>query len=186
MMARPPTSAVLGRNVKPARRTDGLLLILADDTRVLRPTVFTVALNLSDALCPVAPRDATPERATTSADLYAGTAGAPENTRETALRTDVDVVSESDADDAPPPAVTERTAVRGSVADLSFVSPVGNTRENAASAATAAGATTMIAKIHVSSLFITLRILYHKYTLKYNKKYPAIAGHFFICASPIF
>ena len=45
MVARPPTSAVEGRKTTPARRSDGLLLILAAETRALRPTVFTAASN---------------------------------------------------------------------------------------------------------------------------------------------
>lgn len=49
-MARPPTSAVDGRSVTPARRTAGLLFILAASTRALRPTVLTVASRFSRAV----------------------------------------------------------------------------------------------------------------------------------------
>lgn len=45
IFARPPTSAVDGRNVSPKRRTAGLLFILAASTRELRPLVLTAASN---------------------------------------------------------------------------------------------------------------------------------------------
>ena len=48
--ARPPTSAVVGRKTTPARRTAGLLFILAASVRALRPTVFTPASNPVRAL----------------------------------------------------------------------------------------------------------------------------------------
>ena len=50
IVARPPTSAVDGRSVNPARRTAGLLFILAASTRELRPTVLTVASRFSRAV----------------------------------------------------------------------------------------------------------------------------------------
>ena len=50
IVARPPTSAVDGRNDRPARRIAGLLFILAAWTRALRPTVLTVAFKLSRAV----------------------------------------------------------------------------------------------------------------------------------------
>ena len=66
MVARPPTSAVDGRNVSPARRTAGLLFIPADSTRALRPTVFTAAVKFAradvSAVCDTSARDALPVR----------------------------------------------------------------------------------------------------------------------------
>ena len=144
---------------------------------------MTAALNYSDDVCPVAPRDATPERATTSADLYAGTAGAPENTRDTAFRTDVDTVFVSTVFAS----ILVVRATDDLVSDVvAFDEPVGITREIPPSAATAAGATTIIAKKHVNSFFITLDILYHKNSLIYNKKYPAIAGYFLFTQAQLF
>ena len=50
IVARPPTSAVEARKVIPARRSAGLLLILALSVRVLRPTVLTAASSVEREL----------------------------------------------------------------------------------------------------------------------------------------
>ena len=165
MVARPPTSAVLGRNVSPARRTAGLLLILADETRLLRPTVFTAASRL--------------ERATLSEFLFVDTARviifvratdafvvvasvlAPLKIRETVLRTTFGAAEEPSVE-----FVGVRVAVRATVdRDAEFVvaavvSDVGKAREIAPSAAIAAGATTISAKKQVSSFFISFSVNY--------------------------
>ena len=62
MVARPPTSAVLGRSDIPARRTAWSLLTDAAVTRAFRPTVFTAASKLSrtDISPPAAVRAAAP------------------------------------------------------------------------------------------------------------------------------
>ena len=96
IVARPPTSAVDGRSVNPARRTVGLLLILADSTRAFRPTVFTVAFKLSRAVfvC-VAPaaRDTLPPLRVVDVPRDVAESSPRFNTREPTRTT-----SESDAD----------------------------------------------------------------------------------------
>lgn len=70
IVARPPTSAVVGRNETPARRTIGLLFMLAALTRALRPTVSVAVVKLSRAdVVVMAPAER--ERATDVPDVRA-------------------------------------------------------------------------------------------------------------------
>ena len=165
IFARPPTSAVDGRKTTPARRKLGSLLILASDTRELRPTVLTasssfeavlricdcalrvavflaaVLAELSLSLLPRVPivRDGVPVPTSTDGDAFSSG-----DTRDTVLRT-ADVL---------------RPTVVLFVADisdeLSFVfCDVGNTRD--AVAPNTDGAHRTNAKKHVANFLISLR-----------------------------
>ena len=117
MVARPPTSAVVGRNVTPARRADAVLLMLAASTRALRPTVLTAAFNFSRTLWPVAVLPAARDDATDRADDVPALAVVP--------RVDVDVEMVRDGvTDAPDAAAT---VVDATLADVDTV--VGTTAE---------------------------------------------------------
>jgi len=139
ILARPPTSAVDGRNVNPKRRTAGLLFILAASTRELRPLVLTAASN------PV--RDVETLPFALDARAAAVALRVVVFDVDAALRTDV-VVS------------VVRVAVRDdTVRDelLSDLVAVGITRDgvtDAAVAANAVGAKQANAKKHVRNFFI--------------------------------
>jgi hypothetical protein len=179
MTARPPTSAVLGRKTKPARRTAGLLLILAAETRSLRPTVLTAASSAERDELFERLRDATPER--TAPDVPVLTEPDPVGTtRPIALRERTD--ASTDLSVSEPDTVTfgtERVATRDMVMCLDVASvselPLGIARPIAPSAANTAGAQIIIAKKHVSSFFILFFRLYHKnihhVNTKSNKNY---------------
>ncbi|MBP3397507.1 MAG: hypothetical protein J6K82_01100 [Alphaproteobacteria bacterium] len=166
IIARPPTSAVDGRNTKPARRTAGLLLILADETRELRPTVFTAASSplRADAFVrlPETERVITFVRLCTLRVLAVdGVAGAPVNTRDTVERI-VFLVSFADGATVVCLDVVRDTAVRESDDERddtdkdSDAPDDGTAREATTPDAKHAGAQTIIAKIQVDSFLIFL------------------------------
>jgi hypothetical protein len=137
-------------------------LILASETRELRPTVLTALFKLLRAEfvpADTAVRDTTFPR--TRPDDGTLSAPPPENTRDTVLRTAVAVVLFSCTGTRVATRETP-TFPRPAATVLFADTPVGITRETAPSAANADGAKNIIAKKHDNSFFILFYQLYHK------------------------
>ena len=113
IVARPPTSAVDGRRLNPARRIVGLLFMLAAWTRALRPTVLTAASRLSravDAVTAPAERDTVPPVRTADVPRDDDAPASVATTREPTRTVPAASVAVRDAPDAVAPAVRAVTA----------------------------------------------------------------------------
>ena len=162
MVARPPTSAVLGRSDRPARRTAGVLFILAADTREFRPTVWTASLNLSWGVPPVsvAPRAAAARDAVTDVDCMVVSRVAVDETTArdgTAVRDAVTFDGAATVVRGAAPVFVSVTADTVAVARddaTPSLSVAGTAREIAPVAPNAAGTQIFNAKKHVNSFCI--------------------------------
>jgi len=97
IMARPPTSAVLGRSVNPMRRTAGFAFILAASVREDRPTLRTAdskLLRVSEFVCE---RDTAAERFATRVADSDASAETVRDTLRTAVRVELSDVVMRDA-----------------------------------------------------------------------------------------